>query len=476
MTCTAQSRPGQTGTAQTHAGQEPAAPPGQHTPPVTHGPQVRPGQHDRPGRYPRSRRRAAPGRHGATGLTRMLGPGFVAAIAYADPGNIATNLTAGATSGYLLVWVVVAASLVAILVQFQAAKIGIATGRSLPELCRERFPRARWALWLQAELIVAATDLAEFVGAALGLRLLFGVPETLAAIVTGVLAMLMLELRRRGGRRLELVSAAALVLVGVGFGYVLLHVGHQSPRAFVDGLTPHLTGGDSLVLAMGIVGATIMPHAVYLHSAIARPAPANAANATGAAGAQDAGGVPGARQVRRGLQLDCGTALGTATLVNVSMIAVGAGLGSAMAGGWTGDLVAAHGALATRVGGAAALMFSIALLSSGLSSSGIGTLAGEVIMEGFLARRIPVRLRRLLTMAPAVLVLTLGVPVTGVLILSQALLSLGVPVALFLLVLFCQDQRLMGPLVNARLTTRLATGTGAAVAAVGCALPVLLLR
>lgn len=395
----------------------------------------------------------------------MLGPALVAAIAYVDPGNVATNLTAGATSGYLLVWVVVAASLVAILVQFQAAKLGLATGQSLPRLCRERLPR--WGnrlLWLQAEVVVLATDLAEFVGAAIGMHLLFGLPPTLSAVVTAVASLLLLELRRRGRtRRFELMSAAALLLIGTGIGYDLLVVGHQSTAGLAGGLVPRLDGAESLVLAMGIVGATVMPHAVYLHSALVQ-----------ARGPEAAVARAEHRQVRRALRLDCVVGLGAATLVNVSMIALGAGLGAATAGGWTGDLFEAHEHLATRVGGAAALAFAIALLSSGLSSSGVGTLAGDVVMSGFLARRVPVHLRRLVTMTPAVLALVLGAPLTALLILSQVVISLGVPVALFLLVFFCRDRKVMGPLVNAPLTTRVAAVAGAVVALLGLSLPVVL--
>jgi manganese transport protein len=399
-------------------------------------------------------------------MTPMLGPAFVAAIAYVDPGNVATNLTAGATFGYLLVWVVVAASLVAVLVQFQAAKLGLATGQSLPELCRRRFPR--WGsrlLWLQAEVVVLATDLAEFVGAAIGLRLLFGVPIAVSAVATAVVSLLLLELRRRGRTRpFELMSAAALLLVGAGIGYNLLAVGHQSAGDMAAGLIPRFDGTDSVVLGMGIVGATVMPHAVYLHSALVqRPACSPATVRRQPA------------LVRRALRLDCALALGSAAVVNISMIALGAGLGIATAGAWTGDLLAAHGELAGRIGGAAALAFAVALLSSGVSSSGIGTLAGDVVMQGFLARRVSAYLRRLVTMTPAVLALLLGVPLTTLLVVSQVVISFGVPVALFLLVFFCRDRAVMGPLVNAPLTTRIAAVAGGVVAAVGCSLPLLLL-
>ncbi|MFC0554723.1 Nramp family divalent metal transporter [Planotetraspora thailandica] len=399
-------------------------------------------------------------------MAPILGPAFVAAIAYVDPGNVATNLTAGATYGYLLVWVVVVASLVAILVQFQAAKLGMATGKSLPQLCRERLPR--WGtrmLWVQAEVVVLATDLAEFVGAAIGMRLLFGMPVAISAALTAVISLLMLELRRQGRtRRFELMSAAALLLVGAGMLYDIVVVGHQSAAGLAGGLLPGLDGAGSLVLAMGIVGATVMPHAVYLHSALVQ----------GRGMSTDAvRRSPGL--VRRALRLDCVLALGVATVINVSMIAFGAGFGAATGGAWTGDLVAAHGELAGRIGGLAALAFAVALLSSGVSSAGVGTLAGDVVMQGFLGWRISPYLRRVLTMAPAVLALTLGVPLTGLLVASQVVISLGVPVALFLLVWFCRDRSLMGPLVNAPLTTRVAGVAGAVVATLGVSLPFTLL-
>lgn len=403
-----------------------------------------------------------PARPGGSRAAPILGPAFVAAIAYVDPGNVATNLTAGATSGYLLVWVVVLASLVALLVQFQAAKLGMATGKSLPRLCRERFSRrGSLLLWLQAEVVVLATDLAEFVGAAIGMQLLFGMPPAMSAVVTAVVALLMLQLRRHGRtRRFELVSAASLLLVGAGVVYDVAAVGQQSVTELAGGLIPRLDGGGSLILAMGIVGATVMPHAIYLHSALVqgRGWPA------GAAWRQPA-------FVRRALRIDCLLGLGTATIVNVSMIALGAGLGAAAGGAWTGDLFAAHEELLNRAGGAAALAFAVMLLSSGVSSCGVGTLAGDVVMRGFLNLRVPIQLRRVVTMTPAVLALVLGVPLTSLLIVSQVVISLGVPVALFLLVHFCRDRSVMGPLVNDPLTTRIAACAGAAVAVLGCCLP-----
>ncbi|WP_220449805.1 Nramp family divalent metal transporter [Nonomuraea longispora] len=396
----------------------------------------------------------------------LLGPAFVAAIAYVDPGNVATNLTAGATLGYTLVWVVVAASVVAILVQFQAAKLGMATGMSLPQLCRKRFGRlGNVLLWLQAEVVVLATDLAEFVGAAIGLQLLFGMPVEVSAGVTAVISLLLLELRRHGRTRpFELASAATLLVVGAGVGYDIVFVGHQSASGLAAGMIPNLGGDGALLLAMGIVGATVMPHAVYLHSALVQGRGISAQTATRQPGL-----------VRRILRLDCSLALGLATAINVSLIALGAGLAAATGGAWTGDLLLAHGELATRIGGAAALAFAIALLSSGVSSAGIGTLAGDVVMQGFLGWRMPIHVRRIITMAPAVLALVIGVPLTGLLILSQVIISLGVPVALFLLVHFCRDRRLMGSLANAPLTTAIAAGAAAVITFLAFSLPLTLL-
>ncbi|MDG6101750.1 Nramp family divalent metal transporter [Dactylosporangium aurantiacum] len=399
-------------------------------------------------------------------LTPMMGPAVVAAVAYVDPGDVATNLTAGATSGYRLVWVVVAAGLVAVLVQYQAAKLGMATGRSLPELCRERFPRwGRRILWLQAELVVLATDLAGFVGAAIGLRLLSGMPVAVSAAVTATVSLLLLALRRNGrARRFECATAAALLLIGAGTGYDLFAAGHQSASGFAAGLVPRLDGAGQVLLAMGIVGATVMPHAVYLHSALTGP------------GARPVGPLAAEpRDVRRALRLDCGIALSAAAVVNVSMIALGAGLAALTGGTWTGDLFDAHTVLAERAGGVAALAFAVALLSSGFASSGVGTLAGDVVMAGFLGRGVPVYLRRLVTMAPSVVLLTAGTSLTTLLVASQVVISLGVPVALFLLIHCCRDRALMGPLVNARVTTTVAAGAASAVAAAGLALPMLLL-
>ncbi|WP_110945630.1 Nramp family divalent metal transporter [Streptomyces avicenniae] len=390
---------------------------------------------------------------------RLVGPAFVAAIAYIDPGNFAVNLTAGATQGYRLLWVVVLASACATLLQYLSAKVGVATGKSLPLLCRERFgPGGRRALWWQGELVVAATEIAEFVGAAIGMRLLFGTPVWLAALLAAAASLLVVALRQRGHTRgFELAAAASLVLVGGGFLFAVLAVGHQSPTALAAGLVPHGPTGDALPLILAMIGATVMPHALYLHSAVVQ-------TGTDAATAQR---HPG--RVRRALRTDCLLGLGVATLVNASMIVFGAGLASLTDGAWTGDLTGAHGELLTRAGGAAALAFAVALLASGLSSCGVGALAGDVMARDLLVRRIPPTARRLLTLTPAAVLMTAQVPMTHLLVASQVFVSLGVPVAVALLILFSRDRTVMGTLVNARGTTWAAALIGATVAALACA-------
>jgi manganese transport protein len=369
----------------------------------------------------------------------QLGPAFVAAVAYIDPGNFATNITAGAGYGYSLAWVVVAANLMAMLVQYLSAKVGVVTGKDLPELCREHLPRpVTYGLWAQAELIAMATDMAEFVGAAIGLNLLFAVPLPAAAAITAVVAFAVLALGQRGRRRFELTITALLGLVSLGFCYDLAMVGANPPQA-AAGLVPGLAGGGSLLLTAAIVGATVMPHAVYLHSALTK---------SRASGRDDAG----RRDLLRAQRLDVITALGGAGLVNLAMVFVAASL-FAHAGTGPGTIEAAHAGLSRIAGGGAALTFAVALLASGISSSSVGTYAGQVVMQGFTARRIPLFARRGLTMLPALLVLGLGLPPTSTLVISQVVLSFGIPFALVPLVALTRRADIMGALVNRRLTT-----------------------
>jgi manganese transport protein len=377
------------------------------------------------------------------GVVALLGPAFVAAVAYIDPGNFATNVSAGARYGYTLVWVIVAANLTAMLVQYLSAKAGMATGRDLPELCRERLPRpVVGGLWLQAELIAMATDLAEFVGAAVGLNLLFHVPLFPAGLITAAVAFAILALEQRGYRRFELAIGALLGLVFLGFIYDLLAVG-ASPGGAASGLVPRLAGPDSVTLAAGIIGATVMPHVVYLHSALTKSRVSCRDDAE-------------RRELLRFQRLDVVVGLGAAGLINLAMLFVAASLFNRAGRSDVDSIEAAHAGLGQLVGGAAALAFAVALLASGLASSSVGTYAGQVVMQGFLRRRIPLLLRRGITMLPALLVLGIGLPATQSLVLSQVVLSFGIPFALVPLVLLTRRADVMGSFVNHRSTTALA--------------------
>jgi manganese transport protein len=391
------------------------------------------------------------------GTTALLGPAFVAAVAYVDPGNFATNFTAGAKFGYTLIWVIVVANLMAMLVQYLSAKAGVATGRDLPELCREHLPRAvSRGLWVQAEFIAMATDLAEFVGAAVGLYLLFGVPLFAAGLITAVVAFGVLALEQRGYRRFELAIVALLGIVSLGFLYDLAVVG-ADPAAAAAGLVPRLAGGDSLLLVCGIVGATVMPHVVYLHSALTKSRVA----------CRDDGER---RELLRFQRLDVVIGLGAAGLINVSMLVIAASLfnGSGLAG--VDSIEAAHAGFAQLVGGGAALAFAVALLASGISSSSVGTYAGQVVMQGFIRRRIPLFVRRAITMTPALVVLALGLPATDSLVVSQVVLSFGIPFALVPLVWFTRRRDVMGALVNRRSTTVVAAVVTALIVALNAGL------
>ena len=376
------------------------------------------------------------------GALGLLGPAFVAAVAYVDPGNFATNFAAGASRGYQLLWVVALANLMALLIQYLTSKAGLATGRSLPELCRQRYgARVNLALWLQAEVVAMATDLAEFVGAAIGLNLVFGLPLLPAGLVTAVVAFSILALQQRGYRRFELAVIALLALVGVGFGYLLCAAGRQDYHAAARGLVPHL-GGGTLSLTAAIIGATVMPHVVYLHSALHK-------DRVTAGGGQD----------RRALltwnRRDCMAGLGFAGLINLAMLCVAAALfsGQRLAGG--AELGAVYARIGTVAGGGAALAFGVALMASGLSSSSVGTYAGQVVMSGFMNWHIPVLARRALTMAPALLVLAFAANTSQALVDSQVVLSFGIPFAIIPLLLITRDRATMTDMTNRRLTSGL---------------------
>ena len=371
----------------------------------------------------------------------IFGPAFVTSVAYMDPGNFATNFAAGAEHGYLLVWVIVMSNLMAMVVQYLSSKLGLATGRNLPEMCRARFGRrTNLLLWVQAEAIAMATDLAEFVGAALALYLLFGVPPLYAGLITAVVAFGVLALEQQGYRRFEVAIVALLAVLAAGFVYLFFAAGGQDYGAFAEGLVPGLDGTGSLGLTVGIIGATVMPHAIYLHSAL----PTNRVPAVG----------PHERRILLNYnKWDCIIGLGVAGLVNLSMLCIAAAVLHGEPGAETGDLVEVHENLGALIGGGAALAFAVALLASGFASSSVGTYAGQVVMAGFTGWRIPLVVRRLFTMLPSLVVLALGVSASQALVFSQIVLSFGISFALVPLVLFTRDARIMSELVNARSTT-----------------------
>jgi manganese transport protein len=370
----------------------------------------------------------------------MLGPAFVASVAYVDPGNFATNLQGGAKYGYLLLWVVLVANLIAMLIQYLSAKLGIVTDRNLPEVVRERFPRAvTWGMWVQAELMAMSTDIAEFLGAAIGLNLLFGVPLLPAGLITAVIAFGILGLQTRGVRRFELAIAGLLGIIFAGFLYEALRIG-PSVHGSLQGLLPGLSGTGSLYLAVGIIGATVMPHVIYLHSALTN-------------GRMPCHNDRERSRVLRFERLDVIIALGLAGLVNMAMLAVAAKLFHTPALSGLSTIQDAHAQLGHLVGGTAALAFAVALLASGASSSSVGTYAGQVVMAGFINIRIPLLLRRAITMAPALAILAAGMNPTNALVLSQVVLSFGIPLALVPLVMLTGRREVMGVHVNKRITT-----------------------
>jgi manganese transport protein len=388
----------------------------------------------------------------------ILGPAFVACIAYVDPGNFATNIAGGAKYGYLLLWVLLSANLMAMLIQNLSAKIGIATGRNLPELCREHFPRqVTWGLWVQAELIAMATDLAEFVGAAIALNLLFGIPLFHAGIITAIVAFGILALQTKGYRRFEVVIAGLLGVIILGFLYDTLRIGFDTGAA-AKGFVPGFAGTNSVLLATGILGATVMPHVIYLHSALTqdRIAPRDDTER---------------KRLLRFQRIDVSFAMGVAGLVNMSMLVIAASLFHDHGLLGLNSIEDAHKQFGALAGGGAALAFAAALLASGLASSSVGTYAGQVVMQGFIARTIPLVLRRLVTMTPALIVLAIGLDPSRSLVISQVVLSFGIPFALVPLVLLTRRKDIMGALVNRKVTT----ATAAVVAALIIALNLFLI-
>ncbi|MFJ4185193.1 Nramp family divalent metal transporter [Kitasatospora sp. NPDC089509] len=369
----------------------------------------------------------------------LFGPAFVAAIAYVDPGNFATNFAAGSSFGNRLLWVVVGASAMAVLIQFLSAKLGLATGLDLASLCRQRYPRTVVVgLWVTAELAVLATDLAEVIGGVIALGLLFGTPPLLAALITCGVSFALLALHSRGIRTFTRAITGLLAVITLGFLFSLVCAGVE-PGPVVAGLVPGDPGPDGMLLASGIIGATVMPHAIFLHSGLA-------------AATRTADPRTALARTRHEIII----ALGLAGLVNAAMVVLAARV---FHDGTFGDtqgvatLEQIHAGLGPRIGEAASLAFALALLASGFASSAVGTLAGQIVMEGFLRRSIPLLIRRAATLAPALAVVALGVSTTSALIWSQALLTLGLPFVLVPLIALTRDRSLMGPLANRAATT-----------------------
>ncbi len=372
----------------------------------------------------------------------LLGPAFVAAIAYVDPGNVAANVSAGAQFGFLLVWVILVANIMAGLVQYLSAKLGLVTGRSLPESVGDhtRTP-TRIAYWLQAEAVAMATDLAEVVGGAIALHLLFDLPLLVGGIITGVVSMLLLALQNRRGQQVfERVITGLLLIIAIGF-LTSLFVEPPAPSAVAGGLIPQFAGPESVLLAAAMLGATVMPHAVYLHSGLARDRHG-----------QPEAGAPRRRMLRI-TRIDVGIAMLIAGAVNLAMLLVAATNLQGMDN--TDSIEGAHAAVADTLGPVVALFFAVGLLASGLASTSVGAYAGAMIMSGLLRRNYPLLLRRVVTLIPALLILGIGVDPSRALVISQVVLSFGIPFALIPLVRLTSDRALMGDDVNHRVTTAL---------------------
>lgn len=374
-------------------------------------------------------------------LLPFLGPAFIASVAYVDPGNFATNIQGGAQFGYTLLWVIVASNLMAMLIQTLSAKLGIATGQNLAELCRNQFSRpVVWVMWFLMELVAISTDLAEFLGAALGFNLLLGIPLFVGAILTAIATFLILGLERYGFRRLEAVITSMVAMIALA--YLIESIIDQPNWGGVlyHSVVPSLPGPQAVLLATGILGATVMPHAIFLHSALTQ----------------------GRIKVRNPVKLkklfrfqiyDVLIAMGLASLVNMAILIMAAATFHRHGMVTVGTIEEAHQTLEPLLGAGASAVFAISLLASGLSSSTVGTSAGQVMMQGFLHRHIPVWVRRLVTMTPALFVIGIGFDPTRTLVMSQVVLSFGLPFAIIPLVLFTRRKDLMGVLVNKRRTT-----------------------
>lgn len=377
-------------------------------------------------------------------LLPFLGPAFVAAVAYVDPGNFATNIQGGAQFGYTLLWVIVASNLMAMLIQVLSAKLGIATGNNLAEVCRERFPRyVVWIMWVLMEAVAMATDMAEFLGASLGFFLLFHIPLLWAGILTAIITFLILGLERYGFRPIEVIISVLIGVVALSYFIETLLARHAWNEILYSAVVPRFRGSESVLLAAGILGATVMPHVIFLHSALT----------------QGRIVVRDPDQLRRLFHFeiaDVVIAMTIAGMVNAAMLIMAASTFYAEGLHEVGSIEEAYRTLTPLLGRASSEVFAISLLAAGLSSSTVGTMSGQIIMQGFLHFHIPVWIRRLVTTLPSLVVIAMGLDPTRTLVISQVVLSFGLPFAIVPLVLFTSNQKLMGPLVNRRLTTAVA--------------------
>lgn len=374
-------------------------------------------------------------------LLPFLGPAFVAAVAYVDPGNFATNIQSGAQFGYTLLWVIVASNLMAMLIQVLSAKLGIATGTNLAEMCRERFPRpVVWGMWVLMEAVAMATDLAEFLGAALGFFLLFHIPLIWAGMLTAVVTFLILGLERYGFRPIEAVISVLIGVVALCYLIETLLGSHDWGAILYSAVVPRFQGSESVMLAAGILGATVMPHVIFLHSALTQ----------GRIVVKDPDQL---RRLFRFEVVDVVIAMSLAGAVNAAMLIMAASTFFAEGMHEVGTIEKAYLTLKPLLGNAASQVFAISLLASGLSSSTVGTMSGQIIMQGFMHARIPVWVRRLVTIAPSIAVIAMGFDPTQTLVISQVVLSFGLPFAVVPLVMFTCNPKIMGPLVNRRATT-----------------------
>jgi len=391
----------------------------------------------------------------------LLGPAFVAAIAYVDPGNVAANLTAGARYGYLLLWVLVGANAMAVLVQYQSAKLGIVTGDSLPGVLGRRLRRrSRLAYWAQAEVVAAATDIAEVVGGAIALHLLFGLPLVLGGLIVGAVSMLLLATQNRyGQRRFEAVVVGLLLVIVVGFLAGLL-VGPPDPGEMLGGLVPRFAGTDSVLLAASMLGATVMPHAIYVHSALSRDRFGRVPDASARSG------------LLRATRWDVGAALTLAGTVNIGLLLLAAANLRGVEG--TDTIEGAHAAISGALGPVVGVVFAVGLLASGLASTSVGCYAGAAVMEGLIRKRVPLLVRRSITLVPALVLLAVGADPTWTLVVSQVVLSFGIPFAVIPLVRLNRDRALMGAHANGTRLQAVLIVVVALVVALNLALLVLL--